>query len=152
MEASFDNRGLRSVRKNIWTFPRAWGGLAFQACSTKVVHHFTTKPCSESSLKAANTWGYLRNQSLKVKEYIVQCRVRPLVLNCGTKWKTKIGERNFLRQTMMVKHSQLVHMRIRYHFIANLHITLHLKKRVWKKKVRSACKQTSSNRSISESK
>jgi len=31
-------------------------------------------------------------------------------------------------------HSQLVHMRIRYHFIANLHITLHLKKRVWRRK------------------
>ena len=26
------------------------------------------------------------------------------------------------------RHSQLLHMRIRYHFIANLHITLHLKK------------------------
>ena len=27
-------------------------------------------------------------------------------------------------------HSQLLHMRIRYHFVANLHVTLHLKKRV----------------------
>ena len=27
-------------------------------------------------------------------------------------------------------HSQLLHMHIRYHFIANLHITLHLKKRM----------------------
>ena len=32
---------------------------------------------------------------------------------------------------MLLKgNSQLVHMRIRYHFVANLHITLHLKKRV----------------------
>ena len=52
-------------------------------------------------------------------------------------------------------HSQLVHMRTRYHFIANLHITLHPKKAeeaYVKKKVRSACRQTSSNRSTSESK
>ena len=77
-------------------FPRPWGGLVFQACSIKVVHHCATKPCSERSLKAAKTWGQFRNQSLKVKEYIVQCRVRSLVLNCGTKWEKKIGEGNFL--------------------------------------------------------
>ena len=37
-------------------------------------------------------------------------------------------------QRILKGHSQLVHMRIRYHFIANLHITLHLKKRVWRRK------------------
>ena len=31
-------------------------------------------------------------------------------------------------------HSQLVHMRIRYHFIGNLYITLHLKKRDLRRK------------------
>ena len=40
-------------------------------------------------------------------------------------------------------HSQLVHMRIRYHFVANLHNSQEARV---KKKVRSACKQTSSNR------
>ena len=38
-------------------------------------------------------------------------------------------------QALLKGHSQLVHMRIRYHFIANSHIrTLHLKKRVWRRK------------------
>ena len=52
--------------------------------------------------------------------------------------------KSWLFQTSI--HSQLVHMHIRYHFIASLHITLHLKK-----KVRSTCKQTLSTQSISES-
>ena len=38
-------------------------------------------------------------------------------------------EGNMLSTLYLKGHSQLVHMRIRYHFIANLHITLHLKKR-----------------------
>ena len=37
------------------------------------------------------------------------------------------------RRGCLKGHSQLVHMRIRYHFIANLHITLHIS--------RSACEE-----------
>ena len=44
--------------------------------------------------------------------------------------KPKRNEATGLFQECLNGHSQLVHMRIRYHFIANLHITLHLKKRV----------------------
>ena len=41
----------------------------------------------------------------------------------------------FRRRRVSLKgHSQLLHMRIRYHFVANLHVTLHLKKRVWRRK------------------
>ena len=34
-----------------------------------------------------------------------------------------------VRSHILKEHGQLVHMRIRYHFIANLHITLHHKTR-----------------------
>ena len=59
------------------------------------------------------------------------CQWRPSVLEIVSMVDRMIPFRSGL---CLKKHSQLVHMRIRYHFIANLHITLHLKKRVSRRK------------------
>ena len=42
----------------------------FRACTTKVVLHCRTKPCSDRSLTAARTGGQLYNQSLKFKMWL----------------------------------------------------------------------------------
>ena len=59
-------------------------------------------------------------------------------ISIPTPWKVNgnsegvggLQSQNFKRNVLGLKeHGQLVHMRIRYHFIANLHITLHHKTR-----------------------
>ena len=60
--------------------------------------------------------------------------ITPKKFEIGFQWKL-CG--NFLTATHLAflkGHSQLVYMRIRYHFIANLYITLHLGKRVRRRK------------------